>query len=242
MHLQRTTRRTRVEPSHLARSVVESLGGRYAAELGIDVDGGEDEIERWALAAMLFGGRISANVAERTFATFEDAGVHSLAEAGRVDSARLVELLDAGGYARYDFQTAGRLQAIADALETEHGGRASAALGGSADDTEAALEALPGWGPVTVALFLRELRGVHHGIDPPVDARALQAGAHLGLLAADSRDALAGLRDLASRAQLDVRDLEAALVRLSLAHRRTMAECPGRAQCTLLARRASAAS
>ena len=219
----------------LATRVVESLGGRYSVELGIDVDGGDDEIERWALAATLFGGRISAKIAERTFATFEDAGVHTLAAAGSLDTARLIELLDAGGYARYDFQTARRLQAIADALETNHRGRVSAALEGSADDVDAALRALPGWGPVTVALFLRELRGVRHGIDPPVDARALQAGEHLDLLAAGSRDALARLRGLAGGAQIDVRDLEAALVRLWLAHRRGIAECAGRAQCTLLA-------
>jgi hypothetical protein len=143
--------------------VVESLGGRYSVELGINVDGGNDEIERWGLAATLFGGRISAKIAERTFAAFEDAGVHSVAAAGRrPDTGHLVELLDAGGYARYDFQTAGRL--------------------------------------------------------PP------------------ARDALARLRELAGKAQIDVRDPEAALVRLSLAHRRGMAERPGRAQCTLFAR------
>ncbi|MGZ4174523.1 MAG: hypothetical protein ACXVQR_08605 [Solirubrobacteraceae bacterium] len=150
----------------LAAWVVESLGGRYSLELGIDLDGGDDEIERWALAATLFGGRISAKIAERTFATFADAGVHSLAATGRLDTAHLVELLDAGGYARYDFQTATRLQAIAGALDTNHHGRVSAALHGSADDVDAALEALPGWGPVTVALFLRELRGLRRGIDP----------------------------------------------------------------------------
>lgn len=31
----------------------------------------------------------------------------------------------------------------------------------------AALEALPGWGPVTTGLFLRELRGVWPGARPP---------------------------------------------------------------------------
>ena len=230
--------RERITGPWLARWVVESVGGRYSVELGIDVDGGDDEIERWALAATLFGGRISAKIAARTFATFEDAGVHSLAAAARLDTAPLVELLDAGGYARYDFQTARRLQAIADALETNHHGRVSVVLRGSADDLEAALGALPGWGPVTVALFLRELRGVRDGIDPPIDARAQQAGEHLGLLAAESRDAVARLGDLAGKAQIDVRDLEAALVRLSLAHRRGMAECPGRARCTLLGCRA----
>jgi hypothetical protein len=39
----------------LARRVVEVLGGRYSAELGIDVDAGDAEVERWFVAATLFG-------------------------------------------------------------------------------------------------------------------------------------------------------------------------------------------
>ena len=49
----------------LARRVVAVLGGRYSAELGIDVDASDAEVERWFLAATLFGARISARVAER---------------------------------------------------------------------------------------------------------------------------------------------------------------------------------
>ena len=41
------------------------LGGRYSAGLGIDVDVGEAEVERWFVAATLFGTRIPAQVAER---------------------------------------------------------------------------------------------------------------------------------------------------------------------------------
>ena len=45
------------EQGRLARQVVGMLGGRYSAELGIDVDAGDAEIERWFLAATLFGTR-----------------------------------------------------------------------------------------------------------------------------------------------------------------------------------------
>lgn len=124
----------RIGAPPLAAGVVESLGGRYSIELGIDLDRGDDEIERWALAATLFGGRISAKIAERTFATFEDAGVHSLADAGRLDIGRLIGLLDAGGYARYDLRTAQRLHAIAEALETDYRGQVSSTLNLPADD------------------------------------------------------------------------------------------------------------
>jgi hypothetical protein len=66
-----------------------------------------------------------------------------------------------------------------------------------------------------VRLFLRELRGVWPGADPPLDERAAQAALALGLPVRD----VATLRRLAARAELDVRDLEAALVRARISHR-----------------------
>ena len=219
----------------LASRAIDSLGGRYSARLGIDVDRGGDQIERWALAATLFGARISANIAERTFAVLDEAGVRSIADAGRRDLGRLIELLDAGGYARYDLRTAERLHAIARKLETEYDGRVSSVLDLPADQLGAALDALPGWGEVTVGLFLRELRGVRPGIEPPLDRRALQAAEHLRLLAGGGAG-IARLREVAHEARLAVRDLEAALVRLSLLHGHRMVECPGGARCSALTR------
>ncbi len=216
-----------------ARSAVEALGGRYSTELGIDVDRDTEEIERWALAATLFGGRISAKIAQRTFVVLGEAGVNNILDAGRQDVGRLIELLDAGGYARYDMQTATRLHAIAMTLQKAHGGRVGSTLGLPLGELQATLQALPGWGPVTVGLFLRELRGVRPQIEPPLDPRAARAGEHLRLFHARDGDELAQLRDLAHRAGTDVRDLEAALVRLSLAHGRTLQECPGGERCPL---------
>ena len=58
----------------LARRVVAVLGGRYSAGLGIDVDAGEAQVERWFVAATLFGARIPARVAERTFGVLAARG------------------------------------------------------------------------------------------------------------------------------------------------------------------------
>ncbi|MDA8274660.1 MAG: hypothetical protein M0029_04675 [Actinomycetota bacterium] len=225
-----------LSPSALARAVVHELGGRYSVELGVDVDGGDTELERWSLAATLFGTRISAGVAARTFAGLAAAGVGSIEEAGRRDGDELVALLDAGGYGRYDFRTATRLHQLAAAIGQRYGGRA-ADIGRAHHHYQplaAALDALPGWGPVTVGLFLRELRGVWPGATPPLDASAAAAGRHLGLLATDDAQELTRLRRLASGGHVDVRDLESALVRLALHHRRVTA-CPGGPRCVLLA-------
>lgn len=44
-----------------------------------------------------------------------------------------------------------------------------------------ALDVLPGWGTVTIQLFLRELRGVRPGAQPSLDQRAAAGARHLGL-------------------------------------------------------------
>lgn len=55
------------QQTRLVRQVVEAFGGRISRSLGIDVDAGDEEIERWFLAATLFGTRISATIVEQTF-------------------------------------------------------------------------------------------------------------------------------------------------------------------------------
>ncbi len=223
----------------VARRVVSEMGGRYSTELGINVDSGEDEVERWFLAATLFGARISATVAGRAFRMLDESGLTRIAQARGVPWEDLVVLLDRGGYARYDFRTATRLHALSEAVEVRYGGEV-AAIGRrfrKYPDLRRALDALPGWGPVTVELFFRELRGVWSGAAPPLDDRAARAAGHLGLLGStDGHDSLQGLAGLSRRSQLDLRDLESGLVRVTLAHRRGMESCPGAAACTVLAR------
>ena len=218
----------------LARRVVEALGGRFSTELGLDLDQGPTQAERWFLAATLFGSRIHAAVAERTYRVLADAGVHTIADAGQRSWNELVELLDLGGYTRYDFRTATRLHDLARALNEHYAGRvASLAAVTDARALEAALDDLPGWGQATVRIFLRELRGVWPGADPPLDGRALGAATHLRLVPPNSTHADARLAALASDADLDIRDLEAGLVRLSLRHR-SSADCPGAQHCVVL--------
>ena len=162
----------------VAHSVVAVLGGRYSAGLGIDVDAGEAEVERWFLAATLFGARIPARVAERTFGVLAAAGLARIWQLRHVPSADLIAMLDAGGYARYDLRTATRLLQLCEIIDDRYDGQAGL-IGrrfAAYPELRAALDALPGWGPVTVRLFLRELRGVWPGAGPPLDERAATGG------------------------------------------------------------------
>jgi hypothetical protein len=210
------------------------LGGRYSAELGIDVDAGDAEIERWFLAATLFGTRISAGVAERTFRELAASGLARINQVPKVHEDELVGLLDAGGYARYDFRTAARLLNLAEVVSERFGGQVASIseMHPSYPELQAGLDALPGWGEVTIRLFLRELRGVWPGAQPPLDERAAAAVRHLELL--PSGAVLSDLADLAHTAGLDLRDLESGLVRLALLHHRAMASCPGGQACAAL--------
>jgi hypothetical protein len=225
----------------LARQVVGTLGGRYSAELGIDVDAGDAEVERWFVAATLFGTRISAGIAGRTFGVLADAGLVRIAQMRQVPWDELVGYLDEGGYTRYDFRTATRLQALSGVISECYGGQV--AVIGQRFTTypglRGALDALPGWGPVTIQLFLRELRGVWPGARPPLDPRAALGARHLGLFPGEdpAGHGIHRLRQLAAESGLDRRDLESGLVRLVLAHHHRMASCHGGRTCHVLGTR-----
>lgn len=70
----RALRMVDVDAPARARRLVETGGGRFSAEMGIDVDRGGREVERWALAATLFGAGIPAEVVVRTFRVMLEAG------------------------------------------------------------------------------------------------------------------------------------------------------------------------
>ncbi len=220
----------------LARHVVDTLGGRYSAELGIDVDAGDAEIERWFLAATLLGTRTSAAIADRTFQVLGDASLARIGQARRVTREDLIAWLGQGGYAHNDTRAATLLQSLCDVVGERYDGQATALgqLFPAYPALRAGLGLLPGWGPGTVQLFLRELRGLWPGAQPPLDPRAEYAARHLGLpgLAPVTLPHLAGL---AAASHTDPRDLESGLVRLTLAHhRRGAGPCPGGQLCTQL--------
>jgi hypothetical protein len=228
-------RRSRDPESELVGRLVATLGGRYSRELGIDLDAGGIAADEWFCAATLFGTRISAAIAVRTYRTLADAGVRTVLDAGARSWDDLVALLDSGGYVRYDFRTATRLRELAtEVRERCRGTITSLATLADARALEAALDAFSGWGPTTVRVFLRELRDAWPGAQPPVDGRAFGAARHLCLPVSErDADPVAALRVVARRAQLDVRDVETGLVRLALVHR-NMASCPGGAGCRSL--------
>ena len=195
------------------RDVVRRLvavGGRFSTDLGIDIEAGEAQIDRWFLAATLFGARIPTAIAQRTFHVLDEGGV-TVATARAFSWDDLAALLDRGGYGRYDFKTATRLHLLCGVLSERYGGRVCAIpdQARSPAELEALLDDLPGWGPVTVGVFLRELRGVWPLAAPGLDRRAQACARHLGLVVERTGDPLDRVRSLSAAAGIDPATLRA---------------------------------
>jgi len=91
--------------------------------LGIDIESGRSgEIFKWFLASILFGARISQAKAMQTYYEFEKRKVITPDAIIGTGWDGLVEILDTGGYTRYDFKTATKLLEVMQMLDHVYGG------------------------------------------------------------------------------------------------------------------------
>jgi len=135
-------------------------GKIYSKDLGIDLTSGkEEEIFKWFLACLLFGKPIQQEVAKRTYFEFEKAGLLTPEKILKAGWDKLVEILDRGHYVRYDFSTATKLLEIYKELKEKYGTLINL-LNQAKDqkDLERKLLEFKGIGPVTVRIFLRDLK------------------------------------------------------------------------------------
>lgn len=165
----------------------------YSEELGIDLrSGDDDELFKWFLASLLFGGRISAEIAKRTYRAFES---HELLTPEAILDAGFDYLVNTimreGGYVRYDNRRSEQILRDCETLVEEYGGSLNALHEAATDerDLETRVDAFYGVGPVTTNIFLRELRSVWAKSDPePLDAvREVAARADVDLENYDRR-------------------------------------------------------
>jgi len=146
-------------PNALAKLKRSAL---YSEELGIELSSNTDEeLFKWFLASILFGARISETIAKHTYQTFAR---HQLLKPDKILEAGwnfLVNpIMAEGGYVRYDEKTSTALLRICEMLIAEYDG-SLLNLHDTARDTqdlESRLILFHGIGPITVNIFLRELR------------------------------------------------------------------------------------
>lgn len=216
----------------MIRQLIDEQGGRFSSELGIDLDSGSsEEIFKWFLASILFGTRISRNLAVRTYLEFANRNVLTPDAILRTGWEGLVEILDEGGYARYDFKTATKLLEISQMLIEQYGGDLNRLHEEARDPRhlESRLMEMKGVGPVTVNIFLRELRGIWKKAQPMLGDLAIEAARNLGFTRLAGKDdverkkILHQLEELWEQAGLPYRfsDFETALVRFGIESRWT---------------------
>lgn len=190
----------------------------YSHELGLDLHRAEDRF-KWLLASMLFAKRISAKVAMTTFRQFQNAGVTTPEAILAAGWDRLVAILDAGGYVRYDFSTASNLLDAMGKLMEKHGSLEELHTSATdSKDLENKLRELKGVGPVAANIFLRELRSIWSKAHPKPSPLASEMADKLGL----------------AESELKLPGLESALVRVNLefCKKQKCAECPVKVECT----------
>jgi len=157
----------------------------YSEELGIELSRNtEKELFKWFLASILFGARISESIARHTYQSFAR---YRLLDPRRILAAGwdfLVNpVLREGGYVRYDEKTAREVLDNCAMLIAEYRGslRRLHAAARDSKDLEARLLHFYGVGPVTVNIFLRELRPYWKKSDPEPLSLVRQLAARRGL-------------------------------------------------------------
>jgi endonuclease III len=152
----------------------------YSRELGLDLRRPSDRF-KWFLASMLFAKRISSEIAKKTYLMFEAEGLVTPDDILRAGWDKLVKVLDAGGYVRYDFSTASTLLETMKKIQNLGGLERLHSEAENSEDLERRLQELKGIGPVATNIFLRELRGIWLKAKPKPSAIALELGRGLGL-------------------------------------------------------------
>jgi endonuclease III len=180
--------------------LIKNLGRRYSKILGINLrKGDDDEIFKWFLASVLFGAPISETSVLRTYRCFERRGVLAPEKILKTGWHGLVEILDEGGYTRYDFKTSDKLLEVMGNLIAKYEGSLSLLheQAVNSSDLEKRLKDLgKGIGEVTASIFLRELRRLWMKADPKPTPLVILAAKNLELIREESPErALMELKD-----------------------------------------------
>lgn len=206
------------------QALLKQLGVKFSTALGIDLNNStSEEVFKWFLASILFGARISETIAVKTYKEFERRKVLSPDLILQTGWDGLVEILDAGGYVRYDFKTATKLLEIMKDLKDRYNGDLNLLHKESKDsrDLEMNLRSLgKGIGEVTTNIFSRELRGVWEKAEPYPSDLVILAARRSGFISGNVRSKekiLKELKSLWQRYKIKGKDFiafEAALLRL----------------------------
>lgn len=227
------------------KGLIERLGSRFSLSLGINLSSGDKrEVFKWFLASILFGARISETIVINTYREFEEKRILSPEDILDTGWDGLVEILDRGGYVRYDFKTATKLLDVCRSLMDKYRGDLNVLHSMATDegDLEERLKALgKGIGDVTANIFLREMRGIWKKAEPLPSEMVIMAAGNTGIIPEELKDKKESLRLLMEKwnsegmKMKDFPDLEAALLRLGkdFCRRMLCERCPLKEDCRI---------
>ncbi len=142
----------------------------YSEQLGIELARDDDqELFKWFLASLLFGGHISETIAAHTYQAFVAHGLLTPRKVLGAGWGYLVNpIMREGGYVRYDGRKSDQVLQDCERLLEDYRGSLKRLHEVAADaaDLEARVLAFYGVGPVTANIFLRELRPLWDKADP----------------------------------------------------------------------------
>jgi endonuclease III len=182
-------------------------GKPYSEMLSINLEKGDPAYFKWFLASILYSKPIRELSATKTYRLFDQSGLINPRTIVKAGWDRLVKVLDEGGYTRYDFSTADRLLEICENLVKRYDASLDLLHQRSSNrkDLESRLMELgKGIGPVTVSIFLRDMRRVWSKADPSPTPKIKASMANLGI---------GDLKEFARKKGLNLIELETALHR-----------------------------
>jgi endonuclease III len=157
----------------------------YSEQLEIELaHSNEAECFKWFLASLLFGGRISETIARHTYQAFQAYGLLTPRRILNAGWDHLVSrVMREGGYVRYDERKSTQVLRDCETLIADYDGSLFKLHQEARDsvDLEKRLLAFYGVGPVTVNIFLRELRPYWQKADPAPLPVVAAAAERLGL-------------------------------------------------------------
>ena len=157
----------------------------YSEELGIELGLNEDrELFKWFLASLLFGGRISESIVKSTYGACVRHGL--LAPRKILDAGwefLVNPIMREGGYVRYDGRKSTQILRDCETLFDQYQGSLKGLhdLSDTSLDLEKRLLDFYGVGPVTVNIFLRELRPHWEKAEPKPLPIVYELAAKIGL-------------------------------------------------------------
>lgn len=202
--------------------LIEECGQPYSEVLGINLKTKDDkEVFKWFFASVLFGAPITESSVIRTYKCFEKHGVLTPEKIQKTGWQGLVDILDEGGYTRYDFKTSDKLLDVMGKLILKCGGSLTLLYEQASDSShlEKLLKDLgKGIGNVTISIFLRELRDIWKKADPKPTPLVILAAKNLGMISKESpEEALRELKEFWKKNEITKKtfvNFETALLRL----------------------------